>query len=349
MKITMKSVGLVALILLAGGHAQAATVNPFTDLGSAGPSNYAILALGYCNSGVTACDTASGANKTNVIMTNGAYVFGKVGVSPNNAQTVDGGNLTGDNTSSIHGIADVGTNGVVSGFGAGNSMISGGVTQSGAENSVLTALSNSATSAIVKAYTDAQAQCTGGINQIGPGCNKSTTTSINSTNGGNISFAGTVSGDINIVDLTGGLQISGNTDLILSGNASTYYVIDISGGQAFTVLNGADITLSGGISSSNVLFNVVGSTGGAVCFSSIGSCTNTVTGKISNTANVSGTILAPIRDINLDGAVVNGEVISGNLNITVDDAEVIPEPGTLLAFATGLAALGTRLRRLRRK
>jgi hypothetical protein len=156
----------------------------------------------------------------------------------------------------------------------------------------------------------------------------------------------TAANQINFVDLTGGLQLSGATDLILTGTSSTFYVINISGGQAFTVLNGADITLNG-VAASNVLFNVVGNTGGAVCFSSAASCTNTVTG--AQTVNVSGTILAPLRDISLDGAVVNGEVISGALNITVDDSQVIPEPGTLLIFASGLAALGTRLRRLRRK
>jgi hypothetical protein len=120
------------------------------------------------------------------------------------------------------------------------------------------------------------------------------------------------------------------------------FVINIAG--TFSVTNGADITVAGGLAQANVLYNVE-ATSGTVCFSSGSNCSSTG----SNTADVQGVVLAPYQDIAMDGAQVDGEIISGGLTITANNSTIdLPEPGTLMLLATGVVGLGFRFRRNKR-
>jgi choice-of-anchor A domain-containing protein len=296
---------LAALILLAALQVQATTVNPFTDLGSAGPSNWQILTLGG-----DSCGTRSGCGSatTNLTVKNSSEVDGNVGVAPK-------GNLNVDNSSEVYGNADVYSAGSVT-YGWN---VSGTVTQNSATNTLL----NNAAQAALLAYTDAS----------GMAVTNSTYTNINNP-GSAITITGTAG--INVIDLSNLVLSNSSKGLTLSGPSNAYFVINVSGN--FSVTNGADITLTGGLPQYNVLYNVTG-TGSAVTF----------TGT-SGSTDVQGIVLAPYRDITLNGANVEGEVISGNLNLTVENYATVsaPEPATLMFLTTGLVGMGFRIRRQRR-
>jgi choice-of-anchor A domain-containing protein len=278
-------------------------VNPFTDLGSAGPANYRILAMGG-----DSCDTRSGCGTaaTNLTIQNHSEVDGNVGVAPN-------GNLAvGIPYSHIYGgQAFVDTSGSVYGSG----QIPNGVVQNSATNTLL----NNAVQSALLASSDAA----GMVATIPSVTNINNPTSPVTITG--------VSG-INVVDLSN-LVLSSNTNsLTLTAPSSGYFVINVTGNMALS--GGADIRLAGGIGEYNVLYNVTG-TGSAVTF---------VDPTQTLSTNAYGIVLAPTRDITIDGAVVNGEVISGNLNINVQNYGVVdaPEPTTLLLLASGLGTLVAR-------
>jgi choice-of-anchor A domain-containing protein len=297
-------VRLLALgLVVTAGQVHATSVNPFTDLGSAGPTNWQILALGG-----DGCGTRSGCGSatTNVSLSASSQVDGNVAVAPK-------GNLSVDSSSEVYGNADVGTGGSVS-----STRVSGTVSQNSATNTLL----NNAAQAALLAYSDA----------AGMTVTNSTYTNINFPSSA-ITITGT--SGINVIDLTN-LELSGSAQtLTLSAPTNGSFVINVSG--TFSILNGADIKVAGGLSQFNVLYNVTG-TGSGVTFN--GS---------SGSTDVQGIVLAPYRDITLSGAQVDGEVISGNLNITVQNTSTIdaPEPATLMFLATGLAGLGFRFRRQR--
>ena len=321
--IIVRSSVIAALILLAAGPVHATNVNPFTSLGSAGPSNWQILALGGCSSR-SGCDTSP----TNVSI-NASEVDGNVGVAPT-------GNITGGTGGAkIYGNLEMNTTGTAS--ASGSYTLTGTFTQTTAANTLL----DNATTAAMNAYNAGVADTATTVTCSGTGCS---TTNIVDPASGAIKITG--GSGINVVNLTN-LELSGSTNglTLYDSSPGAVFVINITG--AFTVNSGASILVGGGLSQLNVLYDVEG-TSGTVCFSSGSSTSCNNTG--STLADVQGVVLAPKRDISMDGAVVDGEVISGNLNITLNNNSTVdvPEPATLMFLATGLAGLGLRIRRMRR-
>jgi len=291
--------------MVSSGPLLASSVNPFTDLGSAGPANYAILAMGgdSCNTR-SGCGTAA----TNLTVQNHSQVEGNVGIAPN-------GNLSvASPYSHVYGKAYVDTSGSV----AVLTQITGGVVQNSATNTLL----NNAVQSALLASSDAAGM---------------TATITNVTNINNPSSHITITGvsGINVVDLSN-LVLSNSTDyLTLSAPSSGYFVINVAGNMALS--GQSSIQLTGGLSEYNVLYNVTG-TGNAVTFTDSNQTQSTY---------LSGIVLAPTRDITVNGALVNGEVISGNQNILVENYGVVdvPEPATLFLLASGLGALLARRRK----
>ena len=125
--------------------------------------------------------------------------------------------------------------------------------------------------------------------------------------------------DVSSINLTNGL-------LTLSGSATSRFVINDTGN--FNLLN-SGIQLTGGLTASNVLWNVGG---------------NVSIGSAQESSNIYGTILAPNSRVTLQNQVLTGELIG----LHIDDATgplsappTVPVPAPLwgaLVILGGLAA-----------
>jgi choice-of-anchor A domain-containing protein len=98
--------------------------------------------------------------------------------------------------------------------------------------------------------------------------------------------------------------------LTLQGTAGTAFIINVS--NHFSLTDQAKIVLSGGVSSSDVLFNVRGTGGGDV--------------KLDKQSRFTGILMANQRDVAVkDDAVATGEIIANHIDLT-HNAQVIHPP-----------------------
>lgn len=162
-------------------------------------------------------------------------------------------------------------------------------------------------------------------------------------------------GGLNVIAVPNGVQLSGGgTALRLQGGPSDMFVFQVSGGGSNTlVLSGTTMTLLGDINPGNILWNVTGNQPGVV--------------TISSGANVDGIFLAPLRNISVNNATLDGAVIGGGrtsggpsgigLNVSSSTINLpapappveTPEPSTLTMMGAGVISLFGVLRRKQRR
>ena len=161
-----------------------------------------------------------------------------------------------------------------------------------------------------------------------------------------ISAATTIIGQsgFNVFSLSGGITLN-NANLTLTGNSNTYFVFNIYG--AFSLSGTASINLNGGLTASNVLFNIIGPG-------------TTLTTQLGTT--VRGTILSVSRSISFDGVFI-GQIIGGGSGSTfallpgttvgmaaaVAPASVPDQGSTIWLTLTALAAVVMAERRFHRR
>jgi choice-of-anchor A domain-containing protein len=151
---------------------------------------------------------------------------------------------------------------------------------------------------------------------------------------------------LNVIRFTGNVAISGGT-LNIVGPADSQWVFQMQGtGSNPLSLSGTSMNI-GDINPDNMLWSVSGTLSGVV--------------NITNGATLFGTILAPFRDITVQGsnATVNGAIIGGRRNggtvqvhssgrvilpENVPETDV-PEPATLSLLGSGMLALAGIVRR----
>jgi hypothetical protein len=123
---------------------------------------------------------------------------------------------------------------------------------------------------------------------------------------------------------------------VLNLTAGGSYVFDITGTFA---LHSAQILAAAGLSPTEVLYNVTGTTGVAT------------SGGLNNESVIDGIILAPDASISLTPGLVVGEIIGGeNINIASGgsvEGVTVPDAGsTMLLMGLSLAFLAAAKRKL---
>ena len=135
-----------------------------------------------------------------------------------------------------------------------------------------------------------------------------------------------------VVDINGDL----GANLTIVGNASDNVIINITGKLQY---NSNSVTLSGGLTSSNVVLNFVGSKGGDLHTS----------GGLNNESVINAIVLATSRNIGFAPGLVNGELIAGGQQLhLVSGASAneltthtsVPEPATCFLLGAALLGLG---------
>ena len=169
---------------------------------------------------------------------------------------------------------------------------------------------------------------------IGAGAffNGLTPTSVLTSVNGNLTIIG--SAGLNVIDLTG-INLGNGQSLTLNGPAGAEFVINVSGD---IVLNSALIQETGGLLTTDVVFNV----GGKVQTS----------GGLNNLSVINGIVLDLTGQIGMAPGAINGELIAGGNNPQivsggfVNGTTSVPEPSSLLLLSMGVTSLLLLRRRL---
>jgi len=222
--------------------------------------------------GFAVLDISTNGNVSVANAANAGSIVGNVGVAGTNP-----GNF-GDSGTPITGGLYLG--------GSQTANFSGGVTASGGIfNNQSSLLSSAASAATTASTTFAGLTATQSVsgNQI------TGTTTITAGN----------PGGLNVIDLSN-ISLGNGQVLTLNGSAGTEFVLNDTGGMS---LNSAQIALTGGLSTNDVVYNVTGN--------------NVQTsGGLNNESVLAGTILAPNENVQLTPGSLTGEIISGqNINI----------------------------------
>jgi choice-of-anchor A domain-containing protein len=150
---------------------------------------------------------------------------------------------------------------------------------------------------------------------------------------------------VNVLNITG-LNLGNRQTLTLTGPAGSQFVINDSGG--FT-LNSGKIILAGGLTPSDVVFNVTGIGLNLPALS--------ISGGVNGESVVNGILLAPGRSVQISSGLINGEVIAGGPTFNFDSSgsivesppgQVAPPPRSAALMVLGgivLVALVVRTRR----
>jgi choice-of-anchor A domain-containing protein len=161
---------------------------------------------------------------------------------------------------------------------------------------------------------------------------------VSTTVTGGQTFKG--NGGVNVFDLNAGINMTNGTAITVSGTINDIFIFNVT--TQFVSNNGGSVTLTGGVTASDIIWNYVGT--GDVAFTG---------GSIANN-DWEGTILAPVANIDLHDRRFDGAFISGgNIAITSNPAiyytpftppppptPSVPEPSTYISGVAGLAVIG---------
>jgi hypothetical protein len=176
---------------------------------------------------------------------------------------------------------------------------------------------------------------------------------------GNVTSGTTITGDggLNVIDLNGSVNLN-NSNLTLTGTSSDYFVVEITGGLDLS--GSAGLLLGGGVTANHVIYDFTDTGSANTCGTNlIGSSRVNYQICTSTNSMIYGTLIAPQLSFLMEGSVT-GEVIGGQ-EIYLQSGDPItqdsftsfeqpsdtPEPSTVLLLGTGLAAFAGMMRKRR--